>query len=242
MTKIISVVPGLGDFMHKMISIVAALLVTGSLAVAQNSRGSARRADDARTHSADRQQRSSIDQAVEESQNSRLTGCLQRSGGAYWLNDRDGGRFRVTGDTDQLSQYVGHEVSIAGTEEGRNERAAQTVRITGAHDVETIASTCSMRRPRAQRSRTDRSESGARRSGIAEPAGRTDDAYQRQPEKGAVENNLPNPPLNHPRPEDETPSAGTAAHHRGERSATHSNSSDHKKSSRKRHAAAPPQY
>ena len=47
--------------------------------------------------------------------NQTVTGCLGKSGGNYILTDAQSGTvYALTGNTDQLSAHVGHEVEITG--------------------------------------------------------------------------------------------------------------------------------
>jgi hypothetical protein len=45
-----------------------------------------------------------------------VTGCLSEAGGKYMLTDRKGMTYELMGDSSQLSNHVGHEVKITGTE------------------------------------------------------------------------------------------------------------------------------
>jgi hypothetical protein len=45
-----------------------------------------------------------------------VKGCLGNSGGNYMLTDKDGKAFQLTGDTSKLSEHVGHEIKVTGTE------------------------------------------------------------------------------------------------------------------------------
>ncbi len=43
-----------------------------------------------------------------------VDGCLQSSGGHYWVAGKDGTIYDLTGSTARLSRYVGHQVEITG--------------------------------------------------------------------------------------------------------------------------------
>jgi Protein of unknown function (DUF5818) len=45
-----------------------------------------------------------------------VKGCLSSSGGNYMLTDKTGKTFQLTGDTSKLSDHVGHEIKVTGTE------------------------------------------------------------------------------------------------------------------------------
>ena|SRR5271168_1986248 len=45
-----------------------------------------------------------------------VKGCLSNSGGNYMLTDKNGKAFQLTGDTSKLSDHVGHEIKVTGTE------------------------------------------------------------------------------------------------------------------------------
>jgi hypothetical protein len=45
-----------------------------------------------------------------------VVGCLSGSAGSYMLTDKKGNSFELTGDTAKLSEHVGHEIKVTGTE------------------------------------------------------------------------------------------------------------------------------
>lgn len=45
-----------------------------------------------------------------------VEGCLSGSAGSYMLTDKKGNSFELTGDTAKLSEHVGHEIKVTGTE------------------------------------------------------------------------------------------------------------------------------
>lgn len=44
-----------------------------------------------------------------------ITGCLQYSNGHYRLTDNSGKVYQLSGEANQLTHHVGHQVAIAGT-------------------------------------------------------------------------------------------------------------------------------
>ena len=47
---------------------------------------------------------------------SSIQGCLSSSAGSYTLTDPSGKTYQLEGETAKLSDYVGHEVQLAGKE------------------------------------------------------------------------------------------------------------------------------
>jgi hypothetical protein len=47
-----------------------------------------------------------------------VEGCLEGTGGDYWLNAKSGRVYQVEGDTSNLDPHVGHEVQITGSTNG----------------------------------------------------------------------------------------------------------------------------
>ncbi len=47
-----------------------------------------------------------------------VTGCLSQSNGQYMLTSHKGMTYQLAGDSSELSNHVGHEVKITGTESG----------------------------------------------------------------------------------------------------------------------------
>ena len=45
-----------------------------------------------------------------------VEGCLSGSAGSYMLTDKKGNGFELTGDTAKLSEHVGHDIKVTGTE------------------------------------------------------------------------------------------------------------------------------
>ena len=217
--------------MHNIITIATTLLLAGSLAAAPSNHVQSRDSRQGPVSSADHEHRGAIDQAVEESQNTHLTGCLQSAQGTYWLSDHVA-TYRLTGDTQMLRRYVGHEVSVSGTEAAGSYSSASQGRTFRVDDANETAGTCSSRSPVGRTrahggavgnpqdrpvekqngsSRSAARESNSNRSGVAERANEKSDPYEPHPKNEPAATTMPNPPLDHPRPQDQTPSAGTAA-------------------------------
>lgn len=53
-----------------------------------------------------------------------VEGCLSGSSGSYTLTDKQGNTYQLTGDTAKLSDHVGHEVKVMGTEAGADASAS----------------------------------------------------------------------------------------------------------------------
>jgi hypothetical protein len=45
-----------------------------------------------------------------------IQGCLTGSGGSYTLTDKSGKTYQLQGDTAKLSDHIGHEVRVIGSE------------------------------------------------------------------------------------------------------------------------------
>jgi uncharacterized membrane-anchored protein len=65
-----------------------------------------------------------------------VEGCLSSSAGKYMLTDKEGKMYELTGDTSKLSEHVGHEVKITGTESAATPSGA-----TGAMNKESSEAT-----------------------------------------------------------------------------------------------------
>jgi hypothetical protein len=76
-----------------------------------------------------------------------VKGCLSSSGGNYMLTDKNGKAFQLTGDTSKLTEHVGHEIKVTGTEaaasgssdSGAMSQATPTLEIS---TVKHISKTC----------------------------------------------------------------------------------------------------
>ena len=72
-----------------------------------------------------------------------VEGCLSGSPGSYILTDKKGNNFELTGDTAKLSEHVGHEIKVTGTESaaststssGTMEQAQKTIDVTSFKHV-----------------------------------------------------------------------------------------------------------
>jgi len=51
-----------------------------------------------------------------EGTHTTVQGCLSSSNGNYSLRDKNGNTYQLTGDSAKLSEHVGHEISVTGTE------------------------------------------------------------------------------------------------------------------------------
>lgn len=93
---------------------LSVLLLGLSWAVAQNSTPSSSPSTNSgqTTHSARAGQTSETSAGGEKS----VEGCLSGTGGNYTLTDKNGMTYQLAGDTSKLSEHVGHEVRIMGTE------------------------------------------------------------------------------------------------------------------------------
>jgi len=61
-----------------------------------------------------------------------VEGCLSGSAGSYTLTDKKGNNFELSGDIAKLSEHVGHEIKVTGTES-----AASTSTSSGASNSTT---------------------------------------------------------------------------------------------------------
>jgi Protein of unknown function (DUF5818) len=95
------------------------------------------------------QQDSSQSSKSGSSSQTSVKGCLSRSGSDYTLTDKSGTTFKLTGDTSKLSDHVGHEVQITGTENSASSSAASSTASSSSQptiDVSSmkhISETCS---------------------------------------------------------------------------------------------------
>lgn len=56
-----------------------------------------------------------------------VKGCLSSSGGSYTLTAKDGKAYQLTGDTAKLSDHVGHEMKVTGTESSASASSGSTM-------------------------------------------------------------------------------------------------------------------
>ncbi len=61
-----------------------------------------------------------------------VEGCLSSSGGNYMLTDQNGTMYQLTGDSAKLSEHVGHEIKVSGTESTAGNSAGSARTATGA--------------------------------------------------------------------------------------------------------------
>lgn len=81
---------------------MTALLLTAGLVIAQT---------DANQSSA-----SQSSSQTSNANETKIQGCLSGSDGNYTLTDASGTTYQLTGDTAKLSEHVGHEVELTGTQ------------------------------------------------------------------------------------------------------------------------------
>lgn len=67
-----------------------------------------------------------------------VEGCLSGSNGNYTLTDKQGNTYQLTGDTAKLSEHVGHEVKIMGSESGGETAGGTASSSTGAGASHTL--------------------------------------------------------------------------------------------------------
>lgn len=67
-----------------------------------------------------------------------VTGCLSGSSGNYTLTDKSGTAYQLTGDTANLTEHVGHEISVTGTSNS-SESSASTNSGTGSSSTNTAS-------------------------------------------------------------------------------------------------------
>jgi hypothetical protein len=56
-----------------------------------------------------------------------VKGCLSSAGGTYTLTAKDGKTYQLTGDTAKLSDHVGHEMKVTGTESSASASSGSTM-------------------------------------------------------------------------------------------------------------------
>lgn len=175
--------------MRKLVVVVVTVFLSGIMAFAQTRKNAV-------------QQRGSIEQAMDEQQDSSMSGCLRASGGNYWLSTSNGRRFRLNGDTGDLARLAGHRVRIAGT----RSNTKRTLTVNNATDLSRICTATS----RTAATHNGKARNTGQHAGIAAPSSPANSSYEEHPAQPVPDASVPNPPLNHPRPEDETPSVGTS--------------------------------
>ncbi len=65
------------------------------------------------------------------SDNSTIEGCLNGSAGNYTLTDTSGKSWQLSGDTSKLSDHVGHQVRVTGSEASASSGMGGTAGTTG---------------------------------------------------------------------------------------------------------------
>lgn len=234
--------------MHKVMTIAAALLMGGTLAAAQNTNSSSQAPS---TDSS----RGSITQAVDEQQGSSLDGCLKLAENTFWLSDDHGNSYRLSGDKTELARLAGHHVRVSGTAGNNDKTFAVTHASDAGSTCSIASEPMGARGGNApfagnkagtwgppqdwhrgnvgygvaetappdknQQKPTGQSQN----TGIAAPSSPANSSYEEHPAQPVPDSATPNPPLNHPRPEDQTPSVGTAQPTGGNTSGTASTTS-----------------
>jgi len=71
-----------------------------------------------------------------------VEGCLSGSDGNYMLTDKSGMTYQLTGDTAKLSEHVGHEIKVMGTESssGSPEASSSSMGKTGSEQTIDVTS------------------------------------------------------------------------------------------------------
>ena len=88
----------------------------------------------------------STSQSPDKNSQTSIQGCLSGSAGSYTVTDQSGKNYKLQGDTSKLSEHVGHEVRITGTEEsGANSAAGATPAEPNFNvsSVEKVSDSCS---------------------------------------------------------------------------------------------------
>jgi len=134
--------------MRRLFLLVALLLLSGGLALAQDARptGSAGDLASQSNNTANAAQYQNPGAAPKSSAHSAsvIRGCLSGSSGNYTLTDQNGMQYQVSGDDATLRSMVGREVEISGIEgQSSNGGAASSV-ANGmqASEVRAVSSTC----------------------------------------------------------------------------------------------------
>jgi hypothetical protein len=69
-----------------------------------------------------------------------VRGCLSNSGGTYTLTAKDGKTYQLTGDTAKLSDHVGHEMKVTGTETPASASSGSTMAKTSSEPTIDVTS------------------------------------------------------------------------------------------------------
>jgi hypothetical protein len=56
-----------------------------------------------------------------------VTGCLSESNGKYMLTEHNGTSYELMGESSKLSEHVGHEIRVTGTETAASGTASSTM-------------------------------------------------------------------------------------------------------------------
>ncbi len=92
--------------MRKLMLLTSIVLLSAAWVVAQQTYGS-----QSSGHSS--QSSSGMSKAGNHTE---VEGCLSGSQGNYTLTDKSGNKYELTGNTSKLSEHVGHEIQVTGSE------------------------------------------------------------------------------------------------------------------------------
>src|SRR5689334_13977435 len=113
--------------MRKVLTLTAACLLAGSLALAQDTTPSQS------PSSSSQQQSTTSSTPSDQSQSSgtSITGCLNGSDGNFTLTDQSGTTYQLKGATSDLKQHVGHQVQLSGTTTGADTTSSASASSSG---------------------------------------------------------------------------------------------------------------
>lgn len=112
--------------MRKLYLIASILLLSSVWLVAQSSpaqqpstdQSSPSAASPAQSSPSSTTTQSTTTQTTETSNGTSIEGCLAGSSGSYTLTDSTGKSWQLAGDTSKLTEHVGHQVRLTGSEAG----------------------------------------------------------------------------------------------------------------------------
>ena len=91
---------------------MTALLLTAGLVIAQTD--------------ANQSSQASSTSQTNAANETKIQGCLSGSNGNYTLTDTSGTAYQLAGDTAKLSEHVGHEVELTGTQSSASSSSSST--------------------------------------------------------------------------------------------------------------------
>jgi hypothetical protein len=103
--------------MKKLCLLTAVLLVLSAWVVAQDTQAGGSSSPQSSSDQANSSQSSS------NTSQTTIEGCLAGSSGSYTLSDNSGKTYQLRGDTSKLSDHVGHQVRLKGSETGASASA-----------------------------------------------------------------------------------------------------------------------